>query len=85
MAGNVGQGLNKPAVVHLFHCKPKKKVLESGYQTSATSQSFYTAVFNTARAESSILKTKEGFSLRAAAKKKGSIKPNKRGRKKKAK
>lgn len=42
----------------------RDKVLQSGYATAATPQSLYTAVFNTARKEPAIVKTKEGFQLR---------------------
>jgi hypothetical protein len=42
----------------------RDKVLEAGYKTAATSQSFYTAVFNTARKEPGITKTSAGFQLK---------------------
>ena len=45
----------------------RDKVLESGYLTTATAQSFYTAVFNTARNEPSVAKTPGGFQLKKSA------------------
>lgn len=45
----------------------RDRVLKSGYKTTATPQSIYTAVFNTARKEPSITKTGEGFQLKAKA------------------
>ena len=59
----------------------RDKVLASGYATSATPQSLYTAVFNTARKERGISKTKEGFQLKKGRASKSAGK--KRRRKKK--
>jgi hypothetical protein len=43
-------------------------VLASGYPTSAKPQSFYIAVFNTAKKEPAVKKSKAGFELRAGYK-----------------
>ena len=43
----------------------KNKVLAAGYKTSAKPQSFYTAVFNTAKQLPGIVKTRAGFSMPA--------------------
>ena len=43
----------------------KNRVLAAGYKTSAKPQSFYTAVFNTAKQIPGIVKTREGFRLPA--------------------
>ena len=43
----------------------KNKILAAGYKTSAKPQSFYTAVFNTAKQLPGIVKTRDGFSMPA--------------------
>ncbi len=45
----------------------RDKALEAGYVTTATRQSFYTAVYNTATKAKEVKKTKDGFTLTAAA------------------
>lgn len=58
----------------------KDKVLQSGYATNATPQSFYIAVFNTAGKEPGVIKTQEGYRLRKNSR--GRSKTGKRARKK---
>ena len=60
-------------------------MLASGYETTATPQSFYTSVFTTAKSAPGVKKTKAGFELKdgrrgKAGKRKAAGK--KRGRKK---
>ena len=43
----------------------KNKILAAGYKTSAKPQSFYTAVFNTAKKLPGVVKTRDGFSMPA--------------------
>ena len=43
----------------------KNRVLAAGYKTSAKPQSFYTAVFNTAKQLPGVVKTRDGFSMPA--------------------
>lgn len=59
----------------------RDRVMTSGYATTATPQSLYTAVFNTARKDPGISKTKEGFQLTKA--RRGARRKAKKSRKKK--
>ena len=49
----------------------KNKVLAAGYKTSANPQSFYTAVFNTAKKLPGVVKTRDGFSMPAKRRRTG--------------
>lgn len=49
----------------------KNKVLAAGYKTTAKPQSFYTAVFNTAKQLPGIVKTRDGFSMAAKKRRAG--------------
>ena len=49
----------------------KNKILAAGYKTSAKPQSFYTAVFNTAKKLPGVVKTRDGFSMPAKRRRTG--------------
>jgi hypothetical protein len=59
----------------------KNRVLAAGYKTSAKPQSFYTAVFNTAKQIPGIVKTREGFSLPAKKTRGAAARKKRRGKK----
>ncbi len=63
----------------------RDRVLKAGYETTATRQSFYTAVYNTATKEPSIKKTGAGFQLRRGGAKKAAGGRKKKARAKRAK
>ena len=61
----IGAGSAGCVLANRLSADPSNKVLAAGYKTSAKPQSFYTAVFNTAKQLPGIVKTRAGFSMPA--------------------